>query len=261
MVDGDGLDVPDALCDWLDEFCEPSSAAPAAMASVADASDDKRAGEAPVTPHEISVPSDSFVEWVKEAAASLDQNGFCVLRSPTDDHLLSAAAREACAADAVSKLTRLLDRARALGIDPKRDVLRYREVCARAPSCRRYDMRVPVHRVESYVGGGDEGGGDGDGDWNAAWRSLHAAVYRLVSPVLRAASLMRSDEATASASAGAGGGVVAGNVVHVDSAGCVLSLPGAPEQHWHPDGTARGERAAAPAAARPLAAARNPSAI
>ena len=90
------------------------------MASVADASDDKRAGEAPVTPHEIGVPSDSCVEWVKEAAASLDQNGFCVLRSPTDDHLLSAAAREACAADAVSKLTRLLDRARALGIDPKR---------------------------------------------------------------------------------------------------------------------------------------------
>ena len=73
MVDGDGLDVPDALCDWLDEFCEPSSAAPAAMASVADASDGKRAGEAPVTPHEIGVPSDSCVEWVKEAAASLDR--------------------------------------------------------------------------------------------------------------------------------------------------------------------------------------------
>ena len=42
------------------------------------------------------------------------------------------------------RLHLLMDHARRQGLRPKYDILRYTEICARAPGCRRYDMSVPL---------------------------------------------------------------------------------------------------------------------
>ena len=71
--------------------------------------------------------------------------------------------------------------------------------------------------------GGAEGGGAEGGAFSPApWDALLGAIDPLVRPVLAASGLF-------------GGG----DEVCVDAVGCVLSLPGAPGQMWHPDCVSR----------------------
>lgn len=206
-------DVDDDLCDFLGEFGVPTSYGAVYEAAVAD---DAVADDAPPPfepkPYEFDAGEDGYVE---HAAASLRHNGFCVLRSATG--LIPHDVCSACAPSAAARLAVLLELARQAGHDqPRRDVLRYAEVCSRTPGGMRFDVRFP------------EGGVDGDAapDQPAGlalppcWRELREHVTRWVAPVLRRAA-----------------GVAE---TFDDSAGFVTSLAGAPDQHFHPDGTAAG---------------------
>lgn len=203
----DELVVPDALCSWLDEFCEPL--APAA-GRVAAALPEEAAPRGVLAPVEVTAAG---AEWAVAAASSLHDSGFCVLRAPPGaPPLVPEAAAGACRHYIEQRLARLMSLARERGVDPRTDRFTYGELCARTPGGRRLDMRLP-HRPRVCD------------DCPPEWSSLLASVDRWVCPILAAAPGM--------CSAGPSG-------VRVDSAGCVTALPGAPAQHFHPDGTVRG---------------------
>jgi len=199
---GDELDVPDALCDWLDEFCEPFERELRVYKHESVSTGDVRPARVDV---EVAAGADG---WETLAAASLRDSGFCVLRGPL---LVPAAAAAGCREYASSRLSKLMSLARDRGDDPRADRFTYGEVCSRTPGGRRLDMRLP-HRLWERD------------DCPTAWGCLLASVDRWVRPVLEASGL---------STAGPSG-------VRVDSAGCVTALPGAPLQHFHPDGTVQG---------------------
>jgi hypothetical protein len=203
----DELVVPDALCSWLDEFCEPLE--PAA-AHAADAVPEEANPRGILAPVEVIAAGDG---WAASAAASLHDSGFCVLRAlPGAPPLVPEAATGACRKYIEQRLARLMSLAREHGVDPRSDRFTYGELCARTPGGRRLDMRLPHHPRACD-------------DCPPEWSSLLASIDRWVRPVVAAASSL--------CSAGPSG-------VRVDSAGCVTALPGAPAQHFHPDGTVRG---------------------
>eukprot|EP00316_Scyphosphaera_apsteinii_P002117 CAMPEP_0119301188 /NCGR_PEP_ID=MMETSP1333-20130426/3003_1 /TAXON_ID=418940 /ORGANISM="Scyphosphaera apsteinii, Strain RCC1455" /LENGTH=288 /DNA_ID=CAMNT_0007303191 /DNA_START=170 /DNA_END=1033 /DNA_ORIENTATION=+ len=176
--------------------------------------------------HEVLVGGEC---WADNAAKVFLHNGFCVLKKYGNTPLITPALCERCREVSLARLQQLLGDVKQRGLDPKRDRFVFNELCSRTPGGRRYDMHVPVllPNIMAAVGAHDD----------ACWVALHAAIDTLVRPVLEAAhfQLERLDltnignppDSTA-------------RVIAVDSAGCVISLPGAPDQHFHPDGTARG---------------------
>jgi len=203
--------MPDALCDFLEEFCMPGPSED----GLPDGPPSSAACPEPVaTPHpkrtvacEVACEEGSEVAWADAAALSLQENGFVVLRASTAEPLIDAATCEECRRIAAAQLARLFALLRGRGVDPRRDRFTFGEVCARTAGGRRPDMRLPTEGSEAE-----------------AWSPLLRAVDRWVRPVLERSQLAED---------GPSG-------VRVDGAGCVTALPGAPEQHLHPDGTARG---------------------
>ena len=206
-VEESELEVPDALCSWLDEFCVVEDGSP------------PRRFSTPELPQpcarEATLPFEVFADgegWVHSAARSLDKNGFCVLRVADRSRPLVPDARgDACQRYVQRRLTSLMRAVRERGVDPKMDRFTYSELCARTLRGRRPDMRLP-HQPHDHSNNPPE------------WASLLASVDHWVRPVLETSTLC---------TAGPEG-------IQVDSAGCVTALPGAPEQHFHPDGTVKG---------------------
>ena len=233
--------VPDALLDWLEEHvsvpCGPISA------PREDADDDASRFKLQV-PHEVQAADDGSKDWAVAAAASLAHNGFCVLRTPA---MVSAETCTACAATAARRLETLFTCARQLGLRPRHDILRFTEVCSRTPGGMRYDQRlwsastgaplVPEvqEQPESMVDAVP-----------TCWVELQAAVESRMRPIL--AEYVYELSSGSSQTGGPYDGLYEGlycssgdaAALRVDSLGCVTSLPGAPDQHFHPDGTAVG---------------------
>ena len=202
-VDDDDDDViPDALLDFLDEHV----GGPVTLDRVyADDENDSDSFE-PVA-WDVAATTSASDSWVADAANSLQHNGFVVLRPHAP--LAARDDADACASAWLSRLARLFELAKVAGMQPKRDILRFSEMCSRTKGGLRYDMRLP--HANGSVPPFDPMPG--------CWPQLTCAVEALVSPVLKA---------------------LAGTTPKVDSIGCVTSLPGAPDQHFHPDGTAEG---------------------
>ena len=233
--------VPDGLLDFLSEHVGdgPVSLADHAGATACD-SDEEGHGFVPIR-WDVST---SVSTWVADAADSLAQNGFCVLRLET--LLVSADACSEIASACLDRLSALLAAARRIGIAPRRDVMRFSEVCSRKAGGMRFDMRFYSASKGRSVSGNSETTetaqepaeeeasatapdepvenevvADALPTMPAAWEELRVAVEAVVRPILA----LRAE---------------ASDGVRVDSAGCVTSLAGAPEQHFHPDGTAVG---------------------
>ncbi len=229
--------IDDALVDFLEEFATPTSLR--GICAGAQDDDDERPPE--LVPFDI-VASEAEEDWVLDAARSVRHNGFCVLRAASDarDGLVPSDITEPCARSAATRLSALLELALAAGhARPRREVLRYSEVCSRTAGGMRFDVRLPEPDAGGGGGGGGGAGGGGATDASAGaasrldvpscWAELRADVARWVIPVL--------SRARQPAEGGAGRDESA---VRADSAGFVTSLAGAPDQHFHPDGTAAG---------------------
>ena len=243
------MEAPDELCDWLEEFGGPVPS----FKSSSEAGDNERISDnehafMPMIPYEVRGGSDG---WASAAASSLTHNGFCVLRAPK---MVAKSTYSACLNSAATRLASCFRLIREIGMNPRRDLLRYAELCSRTPGGMRYDMRferrcrvnhrrVNGGKVEKSVDSADESVASSPNEDSSSmdhthdsmmtssaaaqsiestpscWADLSASVAEWVVPVLIAAGAQNP---------------------HVDSVGCVTSLPGAPDQHFHPDGTARG---------------------
>ena len=210
-ADDDESLVPDDLIAFLEEHV----GGPVVLERYADDEDDKSSFEP--MPHDIST---STKGWEQAAAKALQHNGFCVLRPPSA--LLPVDECAACASGWISRLQCLLELARSAGLQPKQDILRFSEMCSRTKGGLRFDMRLQP---------GENGPSDTSDD-GRSWPKLTAAVQSLVLPVLSLVALEQEGRVDLAASTL--------SVPRVDSIGCVTSLPGAPDQHFHPDGTAEG---------------------
>ena len=133
----DAESLPDALIDWLVDDCgidEPRAPLLPALHTTTDDQSDDEDSYVPV-PYEVQCSAE---DWELAAARSFKRNGFCVLRGTA---LVSEATCNACAAAAAERLDRLFDSARKLGLHPRRDVMRYSEICSRRAGGMRYDQR------------------------------------------------------------------------------------------------------------------------
>ena len=214
--DDEECDVPDSLLDFLSEHVGDG---PVDLTGVAaeEEKDEEKEAFTPITwDIDCNAPADgdTAAKWIDDAAASLSHNGFCVLRLPTP--IIPTTECSNLATSCVSRLNILFDLARKRGIEPKRDIMRFTEVCCRTPGGLRYDMRFASEGHQYHSGS------SGDGilpPLPSSWDELYSGVEAIVRPILTKQG---------------------NDTVSVDSAGCVTSLPRAPDQHFHPDGTAEG---------------------
>eukprot|EP00747_Dinoflagellata_sp_TGD_P004811 gnl/TRDRNA2_/TRDRNA2_112088_c0_seq1.p1 gnl/TRDRNA2_/TRDRNA2_112088_c0~~gnl/TRDRNA2_/TRDRNA2_112088_c0_seq1.p1 ORF type:complete len:294 (+),score=27.59 gnl/TRDRNA2_/TRDRNA2_112088_c0_seq1:54-935(+) len=160
--------------------------------------------------------------WTERAAASLHENGFCVLRGSGSGSLAPEGLCDRCAEAACFQLEEYEQWLQQLGFNTRKDKFMFAEVCARSPGCLRYDLALPV-----MVGSGSAACGD---TFRSDWAELQLCLDQWARPVLQASGLLCADAAsnTDGASCSNAG---------CDRAGCVISLPGAPDQHWHKDST------------------------
>ena len=150
----------------------------------------------------------SSTDYQEQAARSLSENGFCVIRGP----VISQTARDHCLGAIWSRLDELLRAAHAKGLNVD-GLLRFNELCKRQPGAR-YDLRLPLGPTTEHVPfAASEVLGSN------SWCDLaKPAVDCIAKPVLQKAALGECKEWEA-------------NV-----AGCIVSLPGAPTQPSHTDG-------------------------
>lgn len=238
MSEASGSDcaVPDDLVDWLEEF----EGGPILASACGADSDDEAEAKFRPAPHDVALAADG---WAEAAGHSLSHNGFCTLRMGADGtQPVPAALCERCRTAAEARLDALLACARARGLNPRREKLLFRDICSRTAGGLRYDMKYPLRTSAPSSDAVSD-----DDEVAAAWEELRSAVERWVAPVLQASGLMRADEETIgedeTGGVGGGGGAIAGGAStqhEIDSVGCVTSLDGAPDQHFHPDGTASG---------------------
>ena len=195
-------------------------------------------GEARFSPtHSAGVVVGAQREWVEAAAGSIETNGFTTLLGQPLDPSLCARVAETAATE--------LDATLALAGTHVGDVqdscAQFREVCTRAPGSRRFDInwsavlaRVPHGEVNPHAA-------TLPAAVAANVAELACALDALVQPVLQrwAARDAAEDDGESDGGGGdGGGGVPPPAVPHM--AGCIDSLPGSPDQHWHLDGPQRG---------------------
>ena len=142
-----------------------------------------------------------------EAAKSLLENGFVVIN---DQPIVAHTAIDQLLQDVMHRLKKITALLRQRGLRPRADRFCFNEVCCRTPGGCRLDMRIQ-HGAEQK---------------NSTWEEFHDLVDQIVRPIFE---LLVTDSVAHSNSH-----------IHVDSAGYVVALGGAPMQHFHPDGTACG---------------------
>ncbi|CAE8594742.1 unnamed protein product [Polarella glacialis] len=145
--------------------------------------------------------------WEELAAASLLHNGYCVLRA-VDGGLVNPALCKVLRGRSASLLDEMLARTRNCDIDAAQDAVHFREFWSRSPEEQRYDMLVIDGALETDA---------------EVWHSMFGLVDSWARPVLLAAGLDSKFNADKDNS-------------RVDGVGCVVSLPGSPEQPFHVDG-------------------------
>ena len=150
---------------------------------------------------------------------SLHRLGFVVIGAADGSSgLVSRELCRDCTEAALSLLSGHLDRVReVLDIDPTKTIFNFHEICQRANRGLRYDMKVQPSGLHG-----------------ALWHRLFDRVDRVVSLMLARARMFDQREAEsgeASLSAGCGS---------INFHGVVVAAPGAPTQHYHPDGISAG---------------------
>lgn len=224
--DSDGA-VTDALTDWLNEHVggpvDPN------YADYIDADEGGDAGAYEARCHQIHMDQP---DWDKATASSLAHNGFAVLH--LGHHCLSPGITSACSTYASERMDFLFKCARALGLRPQHDVLRYSELCSRRAGGMRYDMRLwtAAHAEHDEPTTGQT--------FPECWSKLQTEVEVIVRPVLRQYLCERSNSSSSTAQECDQKLFDPCHEPCIDSVGCVTALPGAPDQHFHPDGTAIG---------------------
>jgi hypothetical protein len=175
--------------------------------------------------------------WVEAAAASLVSNGLCTLESgsSTATALVDGAVLERCCRDARPRLDWLLGLAERSGLQAEGSdlqgssaaggapPLQSQELYSRAPWEHRFDMTMLRRPRRCVVNQTEEAAQEATSSamWtadDAAWRALLAAVDPIVRPLLLASGLFGCEDE-----------------LEVEAVGCVISMPGAPDQRWHPD--------------------------
>jgi len=206
---------------WLlgDEIEQiPFQTQPAGTTTVAESRSDCGSSDSGVVPtfleHNVHVGGEG---WQAEAIAALKDNGFLVLRGSA----LSDGTCHCCAKLAQARLESLIELARARGLDPDTGELRFKELCKRIKTDLRFDFPVP-HINLAPVGVGELGKYD-EADV-AAWNTLYEEAHQAVWPVLQ--SLLDAMD-------------IDGKSL-VTKAGCVVAMPGARGQPFHPDGFVKG---------------------
>ena len=232
-----------------------------------DASEEYPPFRVPVSEPErvAGAPSEATI---RAAADSLRRNGFVVLDPPE-----ISARGEKNAADGLVRfetlrlaeistdlyLSRLTDRARCLGIDPETDIFRFSEICARARGGRRFDV-TDERRAGTLFG--PESADDasamrvpppkGPEEARASalraatsWHAIREELEPWITPVLRRSGLMgadrgESEDENEDATNDEDATKRSASASVATATGCVVSLPGAPAQHFHADGRARG---------------------
>ena len=205
--DDEECDVPDSLLDFLSEHVGDGPVDLTGVAAEEDKDEEKEAFT-PITwdidcNAAAGADDDASAKWIDAAAASLSHNGFCVLRLPTP--IIPTTECSNLATSCVSRLNILFDLARKRGIEPKRDIMRFTEVCCRTPGGLRYDMRF-ASEGHQYHSGSSIGILP---PLPSSWDELYSGVEAIVRPILTKQG---------------------NDAVSVDSAGCVTSLPRAPDQ-------------------------------
>lgn len=160
-------------------------------------------------PWSVSIHDDDYQE---QAARSLTVNGFCVLRGP----VLPPKLCERCCSAIWQRLDALLRAAHGQGLDIDSGLLRFNEICKRQPGAR-YDLRLPLGAATAHVPFAASVVPDSD-----TWMSIWPLVDALVVPILRLTAMPMSMRRCAS--------------WNTEVAGCVVALPGAPDQPSHLDG-------------------------
>ena len=270
-------DAASAMGDFLEDFAEldveeDARRNPSAKEPLGETSLESSPSEASFPPHRVAVSREELeaktlsARTAAEAAASLATNGFVVLDPPgAPSEGLGLISREALKQAEVSTmawLAILKDRARrsGAGIDPERDIFRFREVCSRARLGKRFDVTADRRGGgRDGTGGSSSAAGSEDGAIGVspggppearaaadaasrAWDRIRRESDPWISPVFAASGLgdaeravSKDGEARCSGSGGVGVGVGV-----TTATGCVVSFPGAPAQHFHADGRARG---------------------
>ena len=150
-------------------------------------------------------------DTIDAAAESLRVHGFVVLSPVVSGAIVPEDTLAECARANDEHLDELLARAETRGVDSRRDIFRYAEICSRARCGLRYDFTRPeCERVRALAKPNGQRA-------VSAWEALGAYVSPWVSPILSKAYGADYDFTT-------------------KSLGCVSSEPGAPEQHFHADG-------------------------
>ena len=191
MTAGD-CDVPPELCDFLLEFGVDDSEG---FIISQDVHDNDNQHHFTALPYEFTVGDSG---WAEAAGTALRHNGFCVLRARPESILSGPCAR--CAASALRRLSRLHDLARAIGTHPRRDLMRWSEMCSRTAGGMRYDMRLPVRlNRPSFADAVTHSDAElGTADDAEAWAALHAAADSVARPVVRACGLLLEHPSEAS---------------------------------------------------------------
>ena len=224
-----------------------------------DASEEYPPFRVPVSEPE-QVAGAPFEATIRAAADSLRRNGFVVLDPPVDargdaaDGLVRFETLRLAEISTDLYLRRLTDRARCLGIDPETDIFRFSEICARARGGRRFDvtaerraepedaddasaMRVPPPK-------GPEEARASALRAATSWHAIREELEPWITPVLRRSGLMdvldENEDADATNEGARRQKKKSASDGVATATGCVVSLPGAPAQHFHADGRARG---------------------
>eukprot|EP00965_Chrysotila_dentata_P196403 6177548-Pleurochrysis_carterae.AAC.1 len=219
--------VPDDLLDWLGAPCEPSDI------HVVDSEPNGLASKELFVPieHDICV---SRHDWQDMAARSISNNGFCVVRLGPQARFARGALLARCAQKSIARFRTLSGLLRERGIEPRSDRFTFGEICSRTPGGRRYDMRIPLQLETAALNRAHDGVqgstiSDLDEDWSCLQKAIDACARPVVLALAEARAANQAEDSEYSVTE-----------VHPDSAGCVLASAGAPDQHFHPDGTAEG---------------------
>lgn len=147
----------------------------------------------------------------ERAAASLSINGFCVLRGP----VVAPAALTRCAKAVWARLDQLMQAAFRRGLDIDKGGLQFNELMKRPGP--RYDLRLPLGGVTEHVPFGTASVQDAD-----SWLGILPLIDQVVQSILPLMTLPVSSQRIKQWSTAV--------------AGCVIALPGAPNQPSHMDG-------------------------
>ena len=146
----------------------------------------------------------------------MERNGFCIYEDAElkTQHRLKLLAR--VLKDCENYLNDLLERCAALGIKYETEILRFREICSHARNGKRFDYQTSIATSEELE--------EDIKVMPKSGSSFAKSLQTLVDVIQQKCRDIFPEKSR----------------VNVVNLGCVSSLPGAPEQHFHSDGRRKG---------------------